>query len=163
MYHPTVDRVKNLLASHQIEFDFFDHEPVRTSEEAAKVRTGYSINQGAKALIVKVTGRVGVETYLMLVLPGDKRFDSKLAKSSLEAKAMRFATEAEVSSLTQGVQVGGVPPFGSLFSLQTFVDPLVLANEKIVFNAGDRCASIGIASRDYLKVENPTVLAIVSD
>ena len=35
-YHPVVQKIKELLAGQQIKYDYFEHEPVRTSEEAAQ-------------------------------------------------------------------------------------------------------------------------------
>jgi len=49
-----VSKIVELLESGGYWFETFEHEPVRTSEEAAGVRTGYSQAQGAKAMIVRV-------------------------------------------------------------------------------------------------------------
>ncbi|MCA9382343.1 hypothetical protein KC660_02975, partial [Candidatus Dojkabacteria bacterium] len=154
-YHPLTEKIVTMLKAESFWFETFEHEPVRTSEEAAKIRTGYTLNQGAKAIIIRVKFSSSSKEFVMLVIPGDKRFNSKKAKSELNAKDIRFATEDEVLNLTNGVLPGGVPPFGSLFNLSTFVDPSLFENEKIVFNAGDRSFSIGMLSKDYQTVENP--------
>lgn len=171
-FHPVVSKIKDLLESRQIKYDYFEHEPVRTSEEAFKIRHGFTLKQGAKALIVKlylrrgvsadgVEDKVGVsdlaqsERFVMLVVPGDARFDGKKVKKLFNAKDLRFATEEEVGQITGGVLVGGVPPFGSLFGLETFMDPQVARNDKIIFNAGDRRVSIALAVSDYISAENP--------
>lgn len=162
--HPVAVKLLSLLAGSDVKFDLFEHDPVRTSEEASKIRSGYSLSQGAKALVVKVVYKAmsqeNTGNYLMLVIPGDMRFSNKLVKQSLKLSELRFASEGEVSDITNGVQVGGVPPFGSLFNIPTFVDPLVLKNDHIVFNAGDRRVSIGISSKDYLSIEKPKILSI---
>ena len=182
-FHPVVQKIKDLLEDRKIPYDYFEHEPVRTSEEASRIRPGYSLKQGAKALIVKVylkslvetastsntsntintsssNGQSSKEDFVMLVVPGDGRFDGKKVKKLLNAKDLRFATEDEVSSLTVGVRVGGVPPFGSLFGLTTYMDPQILHNEKIIFNAGDRRVSVATSSLDYVKVEKPEVVSL---
>ena len=97
----------------------------------------------------------------MLVMPGDVRFDSDKVKKLLGAKNLRFATEQEVFGITNGVLPGGVPPFGNLFDLEVFVDPLLLEHEKIIFNAGDRSFSIAIQSEDYVKLVGPKIVTIV--
>lgn len=155
-YHPTVEEIKGLLVVHGCWFEIFEHEPVRTSEEAAKIRTGYSLSQGAKALIVRVKVSGG-KKFVMLVVPGDRRFDRDKVRAVLGAKEIRFATEAEVADITGGIQVGGVPPFGNLFGLEVVVDPGLLENEKIIFNAGDKRVSLAIKSADYLKLVSPRV------
>jgi Ala-tRNA(Pro) deacylase len=160
-YHPTVTTIKNILEQHSCWFQTFEHEPVRTSEEAAKIRTGYTQHQGAKALIIRVKISEAQKKFVMLVFPGDLQFDKQKVKNLFNAKDIRFATEEEVSQLTNGVQPGGVPPFGNLFNLEVIADPSLLESEKIVFNAGDRCFSIVIYSRDYKMLVDPRVVPIV--
>jgi len=177
-YHPTVDKIKKLLDDNHIDYETFEHKEVRTSEEAAKVRHGYSIEQGAKALILKAkrnsvgegivpsrndstseTLRGGIKPlptktneYVMIVLLANLRLDNDKVRSVLGVKEMRFATPEEVSQVTSGVLVGGVPPFGNIFGLEVYVDPKLFENERIVFNAGDRCFSIAIKSEDYRRL-----------
>lgn len=160
-YHPVVQKIKDLLESRQIKYDLFEHTPVRTSEEASKIRPGYTLRQGAKALIVKLYLRGGAEKFVMLVVPGDARFDGKKVKKLFDAKDLRFATEQEVSKVTGGVLVGGVPPFGSLFGLETYIDPSVEQNDRIVFNAGDRRVSVAVATSDYVSSECPKIANLV--
>jgi prolyl-tRNA editing enzyme YbaK/EbsC (Cys-tRNA(Pro) deacylase) len=93
----------------------------------------------------------------MLVCPGDKRFDNEKVKQIFNAKDVRFATEEEVAEITSGVQPGGVPPFGNLFDLEVVVDPRLLQNEKIVFNAGDRRFSVAMKSSDYVTLVQPKI------
>ncbi len=161
-FHPVVQKIIDLMENHQVKYDYFEHEPVRTSEEAAKIRHGYSLKQGAKALIVKLYLRGGIEKFVMLVVPGDARFDGKEVKKLLNAKDIRFATEDEVTRVTNGVLVGGVPPFGSLFGLETYLDPRVANNDRIIFNAGDRRVSIAVSASDYISVESPHVINLVT-
>lgn len=159
-YHPVVEQIKSLIKENNIHFEAFEHEAVRTSDEAAKVRTGYSIQQGAKALIVRVKISNQDKRFVMVVVPGDKRFDNQKLKSIFDAKDIRFATEVEVGDLTGGVQPGGVPPFGNLFGLDVYVDSGLVKQQKIIFNAGDKCYSIGMFSDDYQKLVSPTVVSI---
>lgn len=159
-FHPVVQKIKALLESRHIKYDYFEHEPVRTSEEASKIRPGFTLKQGAKALVVKLYLRGGKQEFVMLVVPGDTRFDGKKVKKLFDAKDVRFATEDEVGQITGGVLVGGVPPFGSLFELITYMDNQVLQNDKIIFNAGDRKVSIGLMLGDYVSVENPAIVEL---
>lgn len=160
-FHPLVARIKDLLEQNHIWFDYFEHEPVRTSQEAAKIRTGYEIHQGAKALILKSKDFNNNSRFVMLVIPGDLRLNNAKAKQLLKAKDLRFATEQEVFDITNGVQLGGVPPFGNLFGIDVFVAPQVLENEKIIFNAGDKRVSIATKSEDYKSLVNPTIADII--
>jgi hypothetical protein len=50
MEHPIHQQITDLLRQHNCWFEEFFHEAVRTSEEAAKTRDGYTLRQGAKAV-----------------------------------------------------------------------------------------------------------------
>jgi prolyl-tRNA editing enzyme YbaK/EbsC (Cys-tRNA(Pro) deacylase) len=158
--HPVTRRITDLLASSGCAYETFEHEPVRTSEEAARTRTGYGLHQGAKAIVVR-TKAGGDTRFLMLVFPADRKFDSKKAKAALSVKDIRFATPDEVADVTGGVQVGAVPPFGNLFGLDVVADPALFDNERIVFNAGDRRFSVAMPSEDYRRLVQPRVIEIV--
>jgi len=81
----------------------------------------------------------------------------------LNVKSIRFATTDEVSKLTGGVLIGGVPPWGSLFKLPTYVDSSLTQLEKIIFNAGDRSVSIAMNTKEYLKYQPTTLVDVIAD
>jgi Ala-tRNA(Pro) deacylase len=151
-YHSAVEKIKDILIDNGFWFEIFEHEPVTTSEEAANIRTGYELHQGTKALIVKAKINKKEKEFIMIIVPGDEKFNTSKLKDVFGISDVRFATESEVSEITSGVQRGGVPPFGNLFNLTTYVDTSVFTNEKIIFNAGDRSVSIGMYSRDYKNI-----------
>jgi Ala-tRNA(Pro) deacylase len=161
-YHPVVKKITDLLTEHSVPFRTFEHAPVRTSEEAAALRPEFSMHQGAKALIVRAK-KEGEPFFVMLVFPADLKFDSKKVKALLGAKSVSFATEEEVGRLTDGVQIGGVPPFGNLFGLPVYADELLFGNTEIVFNAGDRSFSVALASADYRDLVQPILAHLVAD
>ena len=156
--HPIAEQIIAFLNNRWSES--FEHEQVRTSEDAAKIRDGYTLQQGAKAIIVRAKTSEG-KKFAMLVMPADRRFDSAKAKTVLASKDLRFATEEEVEQVTGGIKPGGVPPFGNLFNLEVFADPTLFHNEKIVFNAG-RTTSIAMLSSDYRELVRPVVKDIVT-
>lgn len=158
--HPIHQQITDLLRQHNCWFEEFTHEPVRTSEEAAKLRDGYTLRQGAKAIIIRAKIPHEGKKFIMLVMPGDKKFDASKVKQLLGSKDIRFATEDEVEEITKGVKPGGVPPFGNLFSLEVLSDTSLYQIEKIVFNAG-RTTSIGMKSADYKRLVEPRVAEIV--
>jgi len=143
--------IQKLLKENDIQYREFHHKPVRTSQEADDVRPDFTMQQGAKAIIIKA--RIGKgKKFVMLVLPGDKRIDSKKTKKMLNCKSFSFASEDEVIEITNGVIPGGVPPFGNLFDLPVYIDPTLSENETIIFNAGDRSVSIAMKYRDYERI-----------
>ena len=159
-YHPVVKQITDLLDKNKLWYETFIHAPVLTSEEAARTRPGYSLQQGAKALIVKIETQEKKNDYCMLVLPAHRKLDSKKVKNALNIHNFRFATEDEINSVTNAVKRGAIPPFGNLFNIKVYVDPLLFINEKIVFNAGDRRFSVAMKSQDYKKLVDPILLDI---
>jgi len=147
------ERLREHLERAGVAFTLLEHEPVFTSEQAAAVR-GTPLSSGAKALVMKAG-----EKFVILVLPADRKLDSRKARSGLAVKALRFASKEEVETLT-GLQPGSIPPFGSLFGLPTYCDPALAENPSINFNAGDHAVSIQMSYSDFAAVEKPITLAI---
>lgn len=159
-FHPVAGQIEQLLKDRGYWYQRFEHEAVRTSEEAALVRPDYSISQGSKALIVRIK-RGADKSFAMLVVPGDRRFDIVKARQVLQSSDIRFANETEVDELTSGVLPGGVPPFGNLFGIPVYADLHVFDSERIIFNAGDRHVSIAMRSNDYKDLVQPQIIALV--
>jgi Ala-tRNA(Pro) deacylase len=147
------ERIEEKLRQAAVPFTVLRHAPVYTSEEAAAVR-GTPLSSGAKALVVKAG-----EDFVLLVLPADRKLDSRKARAGLGVRALRFATREEVGRLT-GLEPGAIPPFGSLFGLPTRCDPALGENASINFNAGDHAVSVQMAYADYLAVEGPQPVTI---
>ena len=147
---PVTERIQALLRSGGVPFTFKEHAPVKTSQEAADIR-GTPLHEGAKALIFAADGAM-----VLAVVPADKRVGTRAFKRAFSIKNLRMITPDELRDLT-GLPVGAVPPFGSVLDLPTYVDRSLLENDRISFNAGSRSASIIMACRDYIAVEQPTL------
>ncbi len=159
--HRCVSKIRNLLQENDMWYDYMEHKAVRTSEEAAEIRPDqYTLKQGAKALIVRIKKSGGVKFFVMLIVPGDLKFDIKKTKKLFTAKDIRFATKDEVLKITGGIKLGGVPPFGNLFNLEVYTDDKVFENDVIIFNAGDKKVSIAIKTSDYQELVKPQIVNI---
>src|SRR5438105_10689415 len=147
------ERIETFLKQSGASFTASRHEPVFTSEQAAAVR-GTSLASGAKALVIKAG-----EKFVLIVLPADRKLDSKKARDVFGVKSIRFASKQEVEQLT-GLQPGSIPPFGSLFNLPTYCDPALGENPSINFNAGDHAISVQMSYADYVAVEKPMLTTV---
>ncbi len=143
-----LERLARRLDEQAIPYQRFEHEPVYTSEEAARVR-GSSLASGAKALICKAD-----EQFVMFVIPADRKLANKSVRRHLGTRQLRFATADEVFELT-GLRPGSIPPFGSLFGLKTYCDERLAELGEINFNAGDHCVSFRMTASDYRRSEQP--------
>jgi nondiscriminating aspartyl-tRNA synthetase len=147
------EKIVSTLADSKIEYQHFEHEPVFTSEASAKVR-GTSVHQGAKALVLQQD-----KEYILMVLPADQRADLDQLKNFLNAKRLAMASKESVQNKT-GLDVGAIPPFGSIMGLKTYLDPRLADNQEIAFNAGRHDRSIKMSYQDFLKVEKPELIKL---
>ncbi len=142
------ESIIGVLKANSIDYLEIDHDPVYTSVEAAKVR-GLSLDEGAKSLLLKAKDK-----FILVVLSGSKKLDSKKLKKVLGVKDIRFASPAEVKD-KMGCVVGACYPFGSVVQLETYLDNSLLAQSNISFNPGLHHKSVKIKLSDYLLVEKP--------
>lgn len=158
--HPIAQRIIELLEENSCWFETFEHEPVRTSEEAAALRPGYSREQGTKAIIARIKVPNIGKSFIMLTMPSSKKFNTEKVKRVTGSKDIRFASDDEVERITNGVPPGGIPPFGNLFDLKLYSDAAIYNNENIIFNAG-RTSSIAMKSADYASLSQAQVADII--
>ncbi|MDG2381950.1 MAG: YbaK/EbsC family protein [Pirellulaceae bacterium] len=149
-----LERLREHLHRCEVPFSELQHQPTRTSEEAAEAR-GEELKIGGKALVLKLDGQ-----FALFVLPADQRLDSKAIKRQLSAKKSRFASQEELWELT-GLVPGSVPPFGRpVLPLPLFVDHRLTENSRVAFNAGSLSVSFMMQMADYLNAAQPTVLQV---
>lgn len=145
------EQILVLLEEQHVPYRLTEHEAVRTSEEAAKLR-GVALKTGAKAMIVRGKD----EDYYLFVLPADKQLDWKRLRALLGVRHLRFATEEEAESVAH-VKMGSVPPFGNILGLPTYFDEGLFENEVVNFNPGSTTHSIAMKSADLRALVSPVV------
>lgn len=152
----TFEKIKASLEEKKVPFDLTTHKAVLTCEEAAEVR-GVSLDSGAKAMLIKDTGKKLVlenTPYYLAVLSASKKFSSKQFKKIISCKSIRFASPQEVFETT-GCLPGAVPPFGKFMSVPVWVDRSLSKEETINFNCGLRTTSLSMKYADYFEFEAP--------
>lgn len=147
---PVPEQIIQRLDRLNLTYEKYEHEPVVTSEEAAKIRNS-SLDAGAKALVMNADGK-----QVMIVVPGSKKANLNAIKKALDVKDLSMANKNDVESKT-GVEIGGVPPLGSLFGMKTYLDEQLLSLPEIFFNAGSKSISIALSPEALVKVEQPEI------
>ena len=147
----TYEKITNLLDKRKIKYQKYEHEPVFTSEQASKVR-GTEIHQGAKALVMQAD-----KDFILYVLPADNKADLDKIQNKLGVKKLKMASKESVKAKT-GLEVGSVPPLGSVIGLKTYIDESLADNEEIAFNAGRHDRSVKMKYADFVKVEKPQIV-----
>jgi Ala-tRNA(Pro) deacylase len=139
-----------ILKNAHIPFEVYEHEPVTTSEEAAKVRNT-DPHMGAKALVMYADDKP-----VMVVIAGDNKVDMKAFKQLFHVRDLRMATPEEVLTVTS-VPIGAVPPFGHIFGIPIYMEEGLKVNNQVAFNAGLHHKSIVMKEDDYEKIAKPIV------
>lgn len=150
------DRIVDLLTCHGADFCVMEHEPVRTSEQAARVR-GTPLERGAKALVLDIGGDL-----VMAVISAARRADFRKLKTHLGSRRVQLAS-VEAAMDRTGCLPGGVPPFGNLFGLRVLMDTSLRAVDRIDFNAGERTRSMDLRREDYERIVCPEIIGFAAD
>jgi Ala-tRNA(Pro) deacylase len=160
-------QIIQLLNEHGIIYQEIEHEPVFTSEQAAAVR-GFNLHQGAKSLVLKTpdefiakqeTVRFSKQSFILVIIPGDKRLDSGKMREILGVRKLRFASPEEVKEV-MGCEIGACYPFGEVAGIKMFVDKSLGENEEIGFNPGVHDKSIKMRYKDYEKITSPEIIDV---
>jgi len=144
------EKIIALLEESRVNYQLTEHEPVFTSEEAAKVR-GVPLEWGAKAIVFAADKKP-----ILIVIPADRKIDLKSFKKSYSIKDLRMLTPEEVKAVA-GVEVGAVPPLGNVMGLLTYFDEELTKKEKIAFNPGAHTKSIVMSPKDLIHLCSATI------
>jgi Ala-tRNA(Pro) deacylase len=148
----------DLLDQDGATYRVLEHEPEGRTEMIAKIR-GNRIEQSIKSIVVQVRINRKENIYCLANVPGDCRIDFDGIRNYFNADSVAFASRDKAQELT-GCVIGAIPPFSFSDQLQTLADPLIQANEEVVFNAGRLDRSIFMKLDDYLRIAKPQMVKI---
>src|SRR5882724_2463631 len=142
-------KLKEYLDSRQIKYVSISHSKAFTSQEVAESAhiSGWEL---AKTVIVKLD-----DTLAMAVLPASLKIDLDLLKRTTGAIVIALATEDEFRETFPECETGAMPPFGTLYEMNTFVDQRLREDEQIAFNAGTHTDLIKMSFGDFERLVNP--------
>lgn len=144
-------KLRDYLDGNQIRYEVGYHARVYTAQEIAAAQHVPG-KEMVKVVMVKADGKV-----VMLVLPASYRVDRKKLKGVLSCKKVGMTKEEEFQELFPDCEIGAMPPFGSLYNLEVWVDQVLAENESIVFQAGSHVETLRIKYSDYARLVNPRV------
>ena len=154
---PIMKKLKELFDENKISYEIYNHPLTYTAQEIAATQH-VSGKEMAKVVMVKVDGSL-----VMAVVTGNQKVHLPTVRDSLGAREVRLATEAEFVSRFPGCEIGAMPPFGNLFDLPVYVDPAVVKDESIYFNAGNHVQTVRLCYKDFEKLVNPQVVRLVAE
>ena len=146
-----VKRLKELLDEEKVAHRVTPHVEAFTAQETAAAAriSGKAL---AKVVVVKQGG-----AFVLAVLPAACKVGTEHLKALLGTPEVSLAREAEFAPLFPDCDAGAMPPFGTLYGVETLVDREVAALPEIVFRAGSHHELVAMAYADYARLVKPRV------
>jgi prolyl-tRNA editing enzyme YbaK/EbsC (Cys-tRNA(Pro) deacylase) len=98
---------------------------------------------------------------LLVIANGEGRIDQRMIADRFEVgkKQVRIATPEQVERWT-GYPAGGVPPFGHVQPLRTWIDPAVLEQEVVYGGGGDEETLMRIETAGLVATTDGEVISV---
>jgi len=149
----TYTKLITFLDENNAQYRHIDHEPEGRTEVVSPLR-GNEVSQAAKCIVVMVKITKKVKKYILAVVPGDARIDLNAVKNLFRGIYVSFATP-EIAEKLAGSVSGTILPFSFNPELELIVDPSLLKNEEIFFNAARLDRSMALKTSDYTRISQP--------
>jgi Ala-tRNA(Pro) deacylase len=159
MMEDTYSQLITFLDQHGAHYRLIDHAPEGRTEIVSPMR-GNALSQAAKCIILMVKIGKKVTRYILVVVPGDGRVDLNAVKALLGGTYISFASPDIAESLA-GSAAGTILPFSFNPEMELIVDPSLLENDEIYFNAARLDRSIVLKTSDYVALSKPRIEKIV--
>ncbi|AFT68537.1 hypothetical protein B5T_00250 [Alloalcanivorax dieselolei B5] len=144
-----VRALTELLDRNQVNYHCYNHPPTATAAQTAQ-STHIPGDHMAKTVIVSVDGELA-----MAVLPANEYVDPDRLRQALGARHLSLAREDQFKDRFPLCEVGGEPPFGTLYDMRVFIDESLLKQDWLAFNAGSHTEVIKMGMGDFLKLSQP--------
>ena len=147
-------KLKEFLDINKVKYVSITHSSAYTAMEIAALAhvPGKDL---AKTVMIKVNGHMA-----MVVLPATHMIKMDLLKKTVGNENIRLATEQEFKDKFPDCEVGAMPPFGNLYSIEVYASSALKDDEEIVFNAGTHTELIKLSYKDFERLVNPKVAEI---
>ncbi len=142
-------KLKELLTDRQVPFQRLPHSAVFGANRLAQ-----TLHVPAKEMAKSVLLRTE-NGYVITVLPANRRVDLDKVRECLEEDWVEMASEGEMSQVFDDCEVGAMPPFGSIYHVQTLVDDSLAEDQEIIFEGNSHGEAIRMSYKDFEAIEHP--------
>ena len=150
-----LNRLKEVLENNQIKYVSILHGKAYTAQELA-----HTMHVPGKEFIKSVITVDNNGKNYLVALPADFRLNlNKLAKS-LDVDKVDLISEQKMGVMFPNTELGAMPPFGTLYNINTIIDQHVTNDTEIVFNAGTHSEAIKMKYIDFFNLEHPMIAEI---
>jgi len=130
------DLVIEQLESLGVEYEVVPCDPDLADTAAFCEAYGYEAQDSANAIVV--AGKAEPTAFVMCLVLADTRLDvNKVVRKKLGVRKCSFASAEQTIELT-GMQIGGVPPFGTTQPIDLWIDRRVMERERLIIGGGSR-------------------------
>jgi len=142
-------RIRDYLDSQNVSYEQLHHSQAFTGQEVAH-SLHLSGRRLAKTLVLEGDGKV-----VMIVIPASHRLNLQELRAALEVNRLEMLPESALVKLFPDCELGAIPPFGSLYGIEVWVDRTVCDSEEIVLCAGTHEDCIRMKYSDFARVAKP--------
>ena len=142
-----------MLDQHGAQYRLIEHEPEGRTELVSIMR-GNRLSQAAKCIVLMVKIGKKITKYILAVVPGDAKVDLQAVKALMKGTYVAFASP-DIAERLAGSVTGTILPFSFNPELELIVDPSLLENEEIYFNAARLDRSLALKTSDYVALAKP--------
>src|SRR5690242_12705622 len=152
---PSAQKIQDQIKSLGYDYTVIEHaDSTRTAQEAAD-RAGCELGQIVKSLIFR--GKDSGEPILVLT-SGANRVDEKRISKYVGETIGR--ADADFVRAVTGFAIGGVPPFGHVQKIETYLDEDFLQYETIWAAAGTPNAIFELKTADLQKITDAKIARV---
>lgn len=145
-------RLKKFLDDNHVRYRVINHTPAFTSQEIAE-QSHISGKELAKTVIVKIDGKLA-----MIVEPANLRLNLQWLQRWLGAKKVELASEREFRDWFPECEIGAMPPIGSLYDMDVYMDDALTEDKSIAFNAGTHADLVEMQYKDFERLVKPKMI-----
>ena len=146
-----LEKLTELLDNKNKKYIVVKHSKAFTAQEVA-ASAHVPGDEMAKTVIVKIDGDLN-----MVVVPATHEVSFDKIREHLGAEEVKLATEDEFEQLFPDCELGAMPPFGTLYDMNTYVSEALTEDRIIAFNAGTHKELVKISYDDFETIVQPKV------
>ena len=143
--------IRDFLKRERVPYTTFVHRAAYTAQQEAEV--SHVQGQHWAKIVVCFADSEPIQA----ILPAHLMVDLERLGALVKAQTVRLATEAEMSEMYPGCELGAMPPFGPIYEQRVFVDRSLVGDPEMVFNAGTHTDAVCMHYDDFAEIVRPTV------
>ena len=128
--------------------------PARDAEESARLQ-GIALGQLLRTNVV----RRGDDDYLLVLVPGGRRFDWPRLRAHLGVSRLSLPDQREAEAVT-GYPRGAITPFGATRTWPIIADASILGHDLVAIGGGRRGINLHLRPDDLVAATGATVVDV---